>query len=290
MAENPAVAIVGAGPCGVAAAIQLKRHGLESLLFERRAVGGLLLNANRVENYPGIPPGISGPLLSRLLERHLEAAGVEPVFDEITGIEWREGRYQLRSRSGASHSVEAVLLATGTRPRKGMISGGGKMFYEVWDVLTEEPGKRAAIVGGGDAAYDYALNLASKSFEVTLLRRGERRCLPLLAERVEEFSNITVMRKTMVESCLDKGDGLEITITREGAKSTILADFLLVACGRDAEDGLLRSQPSDAPPDGLFTGGDVVRGDYRQAGIAVGDGLHAAMAIARYINRDGEWS
>lgn len=286
MAEKPTVAIVGAGPCGVAAAIQLKRHGLRTLLFERRAVGGLLLNANSVENYPGIPPGISGPLLSRLFERHLEAAGVEPAMEEIAEIERRDDGYRLRSRSGASHTAEAVLLATGTRPRKGIVPGEAKIFYEVWDVLMEEPGKRAAIVGGGDAAYDYALNLASKSFEVTVLQRGERRCLPLLAERAEEFSNITVMRDTAVESCSEKEDELEVSITRDGAKSVIVADFVLVACGRDAEDGLLRSQPSDPVPDGLFTGGDVVRGDFRQAGIAVGDGLHAAMAIAEYINRD----
>ncbi len=283
MAERPTVAIVGAGPCGVAAAIQLKRHGLETLLFERRAVGGLLLNANRVENYPGIPPGISGPLLCRLLERHLEAAGVDPVFDEITGIEQRGGSYLLRSRSGASHTANAVLLATGTKPRKGIVPGGCKIYYEVWDVLTEEPGKRGVIVGGGDAAYDYALNLASKSFEVTVLQRGERRCLPLLAERVEEFSNITLMRNTTVENCVEREEGLEITTGGDGAKGTILADFVLVACGRDAEDGLLRSQRRDPPPQGLFTGGDLVRGDFRQAGIAVGDGLRAAMAIARYL-------
>jgi thioredoxin reductase len=284
MAERPVVAIVGAGPCGVAAAIQLKRYGLRPLLFERRAVGGLLLNANRVENYPGIPPGMSGPLLSKLLERHLEAAGVEPIFEEITAIERRDGLFHLDSRSGASHTAAAVLLATGTKPRKGIVRGGSRIFYEVWDVLMEEPGRRAVIVGGGDAAYDYALNLASKSFEVTILRRGEARCLPLLSERVEEFPGITVMPNTTIEDCIESEDGLEITVERDGAKSGIVADFVLVACGREPEEGLLPSQPGDVPPEGLFTGGDLVRGEFRQAGIAVGDGLSAAMAIARYLD------
>jgi thioredoxin reductase (NADPH) len=280
----------------VAAAIQLKRYGVRTLLFEKRAVGGLLLNANRVENYPGIPPGISGPLLCRLLARHLEAVEVEPTIDEITEIERRGRRYELRARSGASYSSDAVLLATGTRPLTGIFAGeeklgGDRIFYEVWDVLTGAPGKRAAIVGGGDAAYDYALNLASKSFEVVVLQRGRRRCLPLLAERAGASANITVMRGGEIEGCAEKESGLEIAISREGTVRKIEADFLLIACGRSAEDGLLRSldeEQDTPPPAGLFTGGDLVRGDFRQAGIAVGDGLRAAMAAAGYIDGTGE--
>jgi thioredoxin reductase len=54
------VAIIGAGPAGIATAIQLKRYEIAPIIFEKARIGGLLLNANLVENYPGFPEGISG--------------------------------------------------------------------------------------------------------------------------------------------------------------------------------------------------------------------------------------
>ncbi|MGE5123202.1 MAG: FAD-dependent monooxygenase, partial [Acidobacteriaceae bacterium] len=66
------VIIIGAGPAGLAAAIQLKRYGVQTRLFERKKAGGLLHNANLVENYPGFPQGIAGPALVDLFVRHAE--------------------------------------------------------------------------------------------------------------------------------------------------------------------------------------------------------------------------
>ena len=63
------VTIIGAGPAGIAAAIQLKRYGITPLLLEKNMLGGLLRNANLVENYPGFPVGISGLHLTSLFER-----------------------------------------------------------------------------------------------------------------------------------------------------------------------------------------------------------------------------
>src|SRR4030042_7192079 len=71
------IIIIGAGPAGLAAAIQLKRYGIRPLLFERAVVGGLLRNANLVENYPGFPRGITGPGLVKLFARQAHKRGVD---------------------------------------------------------------------------------------------------------------------------------------------------------------------------------------------------------------------
>jgi thioredoxin reductase (NADPH) len=75
--EPEEVAIVGAGPAGMTAAIQLKRYGIPFVLLEKERIGGLLWNANLVENYPGFPAGVSGPKLVGLIEKQMERVGVE---------------------------------------------------------------------------------------------------------------------------------------------------------------------------------------------------------------------
>ena len=66
------VAIIGAGPSGIATAIQLKRYGIEPVILEKEEIGGVLKNANLVENYPGFPDGISGPELVKLFKKQVE--------------------------------------------------------------------------------------------------------------------------------------------------------------------------------------------------------------------------
>jgi thioredoxin reductase (NADPH) len=289
------VVIVGAGPCGVAAAVQLVRSGIDALLIERRAVGGLLHNANWVENYPGMHQGITGPALCRLLERHLEAAAVEPVFDEVLRIGSEGERHRIVTHEGDVYHAQALILATGTIPNRGFLDdektlAGRSVFYEVRDALDQGKGRRAAIMGGGDAAYDYALNLASRGFQVSIVQRGASSCLPLLEERARGHAAIRIMKGASVRALTPGTNGLGIEIeTRED--STVLdADFMIIACGRSPDDRLLsglalRRTDGDAGglPKGIFLGGDLVRGSFRQAGIAVGDGLAAAMAAVRHV-------
>ena len=77
------VAIIGAGPAGLSTALQLKRQGIKAVLFERDKVGGLLRNANLVENYPGFPGGLSGPKLVSLFEQQAWEAGVSITSAEV---------------------------------------------------------------------------------------------------------------------------------------------------------------------------------------------------------------
>jgi thioredoxin reductase (NADPH) len=299
--KETSVAVVGAGPCGVAASIQLQRSGIKTLLFEEDRVGGLLHNAHRVENYPGIPKGISGPGLCRLLEQHLDRVGVRPLIDEVTQILREENRFALTTASGQRIRTRAVVLGTGTCPRTNLFDNekelaGRLIFHEVKDAIDRARGKRAAILGGSDAAYDYALNLAQRGYQVTILQRSEARCLPLLAERVARNPAVSILQGVRMTSCREKDQALEIILARSSEEMVYDADFLILACGRTPRDSLLHELKGAWPeregeigstgnlPPGLFLGGDLVRGDFRQAGISVGDGLAAAMAAARYVS------
>ena len=89
------VVIIGAGPAGLTAAMQLERQGISPVVLERNQVGGLLLNANLVENYPGFVEGVSGPDLVKLFSRQAERLGVNVSQEEALSVEIKSGIFHI---------------------------------------------------------------------------------------------------------------------------------------------------------------------------------------------------
>lgn len=284
-------AIVGAGPAGIAAAIQLARHGVEPILFEKDRIGGLLRNAYLVENYPGFPGGISGTDLVRRFEEHLRVAPVKVVQEEVTALDREDGSFIVETARSTIRS-RAVIVASGTRAREiaDLVlpeDAVGMVFNEVY-ALRDTVNARIVIVGAGDAAFDYALNLAARN-AVTILNRGVGpRCLPLLSRRASS-SGVTYREKTrLTDVATDPGGGLLLTCDTHGDESRIRADYLVVAIGREPDDGfvsarLRRKAPELEAGGDLNFAGDVRGGIFRQTGIAVGQGVLAAMRVARRL-------
>jgi thioredoxin reductase len=159
-----------------------------------------------------------------------------------------------------------------------------RVVYEIEGILGLQK-KTIAIVGSGDAAFDYALNLAKRHNEVVILNRKTRvKCLPLLFERTMDEDGICYEEDAELEQ-VDFSDERLLLHYRQGAESrTLLVDFLVVAVGRVPELGCIperaRADYASLDNGGKFhLAGDVMRGQYRQTAIAVGDGLHAAMKI-----------
>ena len=294
------VGIIGAGPAGIAAAVQLARHGVAAVVFERGRAGGLLRTAWRVENFPGFPGGISGPDLARLLDEQLCASGAELVREEVESLDREDGLLVVRT-GGRSVRLRAVIVASGTCPREVTDleippEARDRVFREVAE-LRGVRGAHIAVVGGGDAAFDYALGLSEEN-DVTVLVRGSRtRCLPVLARRARSRERVTVRMMTRV-TAVAKGSGahLRLTSLADGGdggsvRGDIHADYLVLAVGREPDDGFLSEDlRQDAPAlearRELLFAGDVRNGIFRQASIAAGQGTHAAMRVAAML-RDG---
>jgi len=287
------IAVIGAGPAGIAAAVYLKRAGFDVNVFERKEIGGLLLNAHMVENYPGIPKGIKGTRLCRLMEEHLKVWRIKPVMEEIRRIIVTErNEFVLAASHGRRRRFRAAVLAMGTHHNELGIPGeaemkGKRVFYETRDLVPKlEPGDRCIVVGGGDAAFDYSLSLVDENVEVAICYRSkEPRCLPLLRKRVEKKSGIRLhplLSPVRISSC---GGELEMVFScaKNKVYMNIPSDHILIACGRTPNTELLSAGLKHKDVPGLFLAGDILSGRARQVGIAVGSGILAAIEAERYL-------
>jgi thioredoxin reductase len=285
-------AIIGAGPAGIAAAVQLQRYSLDFLLLERGEVGGLLRNANWVENYPGFPRGISGLSLVQRMREHIQAAGIETVQAEVTSLAYQEGAFHLSTSVGELRA-RVLVIASGTKPKlftdldfpAALCS---RVFYEVYP-LADATQRRIAIVGAGDVAFDYALNLAWRN-QIIILNRGERpSCLPLLWEYASQSPSIAYFASTHLLRLVELPSG-ELLLECAGPDGGVQfkADLLIGALGREPQHDFIpaefRSIAGELESRGLlYWIGDVKNGIERQTAIAVGDGVQAAMKIYRRL-------
>lgn len=288
------ILIIGAGPAGMAAALQLKRTGFKPLLVEKNRIGGALLNAGWVENYPGFPDGITGKELVELFEHHICKIGIKVHHINIEYLQ-RKGNYLYAKTSSGNIKSKYAVIAAGCVPVHIGIPGeednsGKTVFYELRDVPITV-GEKACVIGGGDAAFDYALSLADRRIQVNLLMRSNKpRCLKLLADRVKKCRQIRVIPGVEPLSFQKTEGGILLDLHGDTAKE-MQTDFVIIAVGRQPNLSFLSpdlSKISKWNCSPLFFAGDVINGDLRQVGIAVGDGIKCAMEIARMLNFRGK--
>lgn len=276
------MAVIGGGPAGMAAALQCSRSGIETVLYERQELGGLLKEANLVENYLGFPGGVSGHELCSLFSEQMRLQGVEVRREEVVSLD-HDGELFVIGTACGEERAEMAVLATGTVPSppgQGLDADQELVFDSVIP-LAEREGLHVAVLGGGDAAYDYALRLSAAN-TVTIISRSLPRCLPLLRSRAEGSPSVSLMDRSAL-TALRKAEGqVSIELITDGRPSVLEADALLLAVGREPDDALLRGGlgglSESLIKDGVFyIVGDVVNGPRRQASIAAADGIRAAM-------------
>ena len=293
--EFYSVVIIGAGPAGLAAAMQLSRQGHQPLVLERKQVGGLLWNANLVENYPGFPRGIRGPELVALFQKQAKTLGVRIAFEEahLAGLESDLFRIGTEKRELAARFLVA---ATGTRAKvlpPAMLGTGleERIFSEVYPLLGSK-GNKVIILGGGDAAFDYAINLARENQVVILNRGKEIKALSLLFERAAAHPQITYHSQAQLQSLQEGQEGqLQLSVSFSGEIRELEGDYLIAAIGREPELGFttasIMEEIQESPiANRLYLIGDLQNGQYRQTAIAVGDGIRAAMEIDQYLSEE----
>ncbi len=287
--------IIGGGPAGISCAIQLTRYDFEPLILEKSNLGGLLLNANYLENYPGFPEGIKGENLIELLKEQLKKYKIKVLFEEVVKLVSKKDFFEVVTNK-SSYFSRFIVVASGTKPKRFEDCPipdklASKIFYEVYPIITLK-GKKIVVVGAGDAAFDYALNLIRDNEVVILNRRESSNCLPVLLKRVKESTEIDYIKNTKIQGIFpSSSDRIKLECLTPEGRTNIEADFLLFAIGRvpclDFLSPEMRREVNEGKESSrMYLAGDVKNGIFRQIAIAVGDGIMSAMKIYKKIKEE----
>ena len=283
------IAIIGAGPAGIACAVQLKRMGWEADIFEKNRIGGLLHNAGVLTNYLGYPYGVTANSIIERIEMHAENYDLNIIREEIEKISFRDDEFQLVS-AHKNYIYNIVVIASGTIPNS--ISWVGKypdrVFYDVVPIRKKRKSE-ISIIGGGDAAFDYALQLQDKN-KVSIFNRSENlRCLKSLQDEVSNKVNINYHPNFILHDVDLQDNKLSLTFHCEKKISVHITDYLIFAVGREANRAFIddhiavNKQDKLVKEKKLYFAGDVINGEFRQLSVASGDGVKIAMQISKKL-------
>ena len=296
--------IIGAGPCGIGAALKLKEAGVNFALINAGTPGGKVNIAPRVDNYPGFKE-IPGPDLAFAFYERLMKAGIDIIPDTILSLTKEGEKFLLKGEYG-EYQAKAVLIASGTKERKiGLakeeeLLGHGISYCSLCDGHFFK-GADVAVIGGGNAALKEAIHLASIVKKLYVIhRRNEFRGSNNLVNELKEMDNVEIITPYIPIEILgeDKVTGLVIENREDGSHRTLTIDGLFPLVGQLPNttfikiDGVLnewntipvdREMQSSVP--GLFAGGDVLPREIRQIYLAEHDGTVAAKSIINYLNK-----
>ena len=299
------VVIIGGGPAGVSAGIYTARARLSSLLIEKESIGGLIVNAELVENYPGFPGGISGYDLTQLMEQQATKFGLETLTTEVTGIELN-GEQKIVKTNEGDLVAKAMIIASGSEwtklgiPGEKEFTGKGVSYCAICDgaFFTDQT---VAVVGGGNAAITEALSLTKFASRVMVIhRRQELRATRIVQEKAFAEPKIEFLWNTVVEEIegeeVVKRLRLRNVIT--GEKSSLDVAGIFVAIGfkpntdylksilpLDATGHVITNEKMETEIPGIFAAGDIRSNSIRQVIGAVGDGATAAIYAERFITK-----
>ena len=303
------VIIIGGGPAGLTAGLYTSRAGLKSLLIERGMLGGQMVNATLVENYPGFPQGISGPELGSLMHQQAVKYGLKVVTAEVTGL--TKGQLYSVATTGGSFEATAIIIAAGSEYRKlgvageERLSGHGVSYCATCDGFFFR-NQGVAVVGGGDTAITDALELTQHARKVYVIhRRDQLRAGQVLQQRALAHPKVEFIWDTVVEEVLGEKvlEVLELHNVKTGQQSNLKVDGVFVAVGLMPNSHLFfnilelddagyivtdEAMATSAP--GIFAAGDIRWNSPRQIAAAVGDGVTAAMSAFKYLQETRKWS
>src|SRR5216684_277276 len=314
------VAVVGAGPAGLATAVYAASEGLSVLVLDCRAFGGQAGASARIENYLGFPTGITGMALMARAYNQAQKFGVEMAIpDEVNGLAARgdsdEGHFVLKLSNDERVSARAVVIASGARYRRLEVENleafeASSVHY--WASPLEGKlcaGQDVALVGGGNSAGQAVVYLASQVAKVWLLVRGsdlESSMSRYLVDRIAGLANVEVLMQTKIIGLEGRDGMLEAIRWRQGAKGEEVRRpirHLFLFIGAEPNTGWLSGsgvaldangfvltgaddghrQPLETSRPGVFAIGDVRSSSVKRVAAAVGEGAQVVAALHAFL-------
>ena len=307
--------ILGAGPAGYSAAVYAARANLKPLLITGSEPGGQLMTTTEVDNWPGDPEGLLGPILMERMLKHAERFETEVVYDHIENSDLSSEPFKLIG-GDTVYTADSIIIATGSTARYlGLKSeeeykGKGVSACATCDGFFYKD-QNVAVIGGGNVAVEETLYLSNIAKQVTLIhRRDELRAEKILQKRLFEKStqdgNISIIWNHTLKEVIGDNNGVT-RILLEGtnqSKETKIIDVsgLFIAIGHDPNTEIFKNQlkmdgsnyiildknnnnfATQTTIEGIFAAGDVADPTYRQAVTSAGSGCMAALDVEKYLD------
>lgn len=303
MEEIYDLAILGAGPAGICAAIYATRGKLNTLWLEKKFVqGGQIVDTYEVDNYPGLP-GITGLDLGETMVKHAEKLGIKPKREPVFSIE-DEGEVKVIRTKKNQYRARAVILACGAAhrqlgiPGEEELSGMGVSYCATCDGAFFQGGT-VAVVGGGNVAVEDAILLSRTCKKVYLVhRRDELRADKVLQDKLFKCANVEMVWDsvpTVIEGT-DKVEDIKVHNVKTDEGKTIAVDGVFIAVGilpntekfkglvdLDESGYIIAGEDGVTSTPGIFAAGDIRTKNLRQVVTAVADGANAVASVQRYL-------
>ena len=303
MEEIYDLAILGAGPAGICAAIYATRGKLNTLWLEKKFVqGGQIVDTYEVDNYPGLP-GITGLDLGETMVNHAEKLGIKPKREPVLSIEEENGLKVIRTKKNR-YMAKAVILACGAAhrqlgiPGEEELSGMGVSYCATCDGAFFQD-RTVAVVGGGNVAVEDAILLSRTCKKVYLVhRRDELRADKVLQDKLFKCANVEMVWDsvpTVIEGT-DKVEDIKVHNVKTDEGKTIAVDGVFIAVGilpntekfkglvdLDESGYIIAGEDGVTSTPGIFAAGDIRTKNLRQVVTAVADGANAVASVQRYL-------
>ncbi|MEP7166866.1 MAG: thioredoxin-disulfide reductase [Candidatus Woesebacteria bacterium] len=302
MNEIHNVIIIGSGPSGWTAATYLARANLAPLLFAGEKAGGQLMLTTVIENYPGFPQGVDGPLLMQNMRDQAKNFGTQIIDKNITKVDFSARPFKVWSGE-EEFQAKAILISTGAEnvwlgiPGEMKLVGRGVSSCAVCDAAFFKE-KNTYVIGGGDAAMEDTLALTKFAKSVTLVhRRDSFKASKIMQDRVLANPKVSVIWNAVPKEI--KGEAKVETLVIEDVNTheikELPADGVFVAIGHKPSTEIFSAQiqldekkfitvrqgltnyPTMTSVEGVFAAGDCVDYRYKQAITAAGLGCMAAL-------------
>ena len=295
--------VVGAGAAGLTAAMFAGRYGLKLAVVEQMGAGGQIVNAERIENFPGFPRGIGGHELGPLLHEQAQAAGAEFMLDTVEALE-ASGEHRIVRGASETLRAPAIIVAAGSALRPlGVVGeqkflGRGVSHCAACDGVFFV-GQHVCVVGGGDSALDEALVLAEHAARVTVVHRGESvDAQHALRNKAAASNKVEIVFETIVEEIVgeDAVSAVRLRDRKTGTTRLEAVKGVFVYVGLEPNTAFLRdalaldaaghietdiNMRTSLP--GVFAAGDIRKHSVAQLAAAAGDGATAAISAFRYL-------
>lgn len=297
--------IIGSGPAGYTAAIYTARANLKPVLYEGLLPGGQLTTTTEVENYPGYPDGVTGPVMMEDFKKQAQRFGADIRWGIATKADLKVYPFRMTIDEKKIILADSLIIATGaTAKYLGLESEKKYMGFGVSACATCDgffyKGLDVAVVGGGDSACEEALYLSGLCKKVYLIhRRDELRASKIMQERVLNKENIEVLWSHVPKEIFGNQnvEGVILQNLKTGKEVKVAVQGFFLAIGHNPnseifkanletdEVGYIKTKPgtSKTSIDGVFACGDVQDPHYRQAVTAAGSGCMAAIDAERWL-------